>query len=175
MSHSRTSYAAREHPAPRPLDPNALRELALRYVGRYATTAAKLQQYLTRKLRERGWTSNDPPDLAALAAQLVELGYVDDRGFGEARSRALVARGYGPRRVAQSLTAAGIDRDDVAEIADGVDAEAAALRYAQRRRFGPFDTHPADPDRRRRQFAAMLRAGHGAAAIKAVFAGERAD
>jgi regulatory protein len=38
-----------------PLDQAALQELALRYVGKYATTRAKLRAYLGRKLRERGW------------------------------------------------------------------------------------------------------------------------
>ena len=172
-STSRRERAPR--PPPRPLDDVALRDAALRYVGRYATTAAKLRQFLARKLRERGWQGDDLPDLDALAARFVELGYIDDRAFGESRSRGLAARGYGPRRVAQALTAAGIDRDDVAAISGGVDAHAAALRYAERRRFGPFDPAGGDPERRRKQFAAMLRAGHRADIVKRVLAGEGAD
>ena len=39
----------------RPLDPARLEELALAYVARFATSAAKLERYLPRKLRERGW------------------------------------------------------------------------------------------------------------------------
>ena len=38
-----------------PLDGQRLDALALHYVGRFATTRAKLVQYLHRKLRERGW------------------------------------------------------------------------------------------------------------------------
>ncbi|HYZ48955.1 MAG TPA: RecX family transcriptional regulator, partial [Sphingomonas sp.] len=38
-----------------PLDAPALERFALRYVERYATTRARLADYLSRKLRERGW------------------------------------------------------------------------------------------------------------------------
>src|SRR5690606_22662366 len=41
--------------APKPLDAARLDELALTYVARFATSAAKLERYLKRKLRERGW------------------------------------------------------------------------------------------------------------------------
>jgi regulatory protein len=36
---------------PKPLDPARLDELALTYVARFATSAAKLERYLKRKLR----------------------------------------------------------------------------------------------------------------------------
>ena len=43
----------RTRPNPRPLDAPRLEELALSYVARFATSAAKLDDYLRRKLRER--------------------------------------------------------------------------------------------------------------------------
>ena len=58
---------------PPPLNAEQLRELALRYVGKYATTRAKLRQYLTRKIRERGWADGAAPDLEALAGRFAEL------------------------------------------------------------------------------------------------------
>ena len=39
-----------------PLEQEKLSELALSYVGRFATSRAKLATYLERKVRERGWT-----------------------------------------------------------------------------------------------------------------------
>ena len=48
--------AARKPRKPRPpLNAAKLEELALGYVGRFATSRAKLLSYLKRKLRERGW------------------------------------------------------------------------------------------------------------------------
>src|SRR5579864_698448 len=49
--------------SPAPLDRERLEEMALRYVGRFATTKAKLTAYLWRKVRERGWNEEEKPDL----------------------------------------------------------------------------------------------------------------
>ncbi len=159
---------------PPPLDPERLRSLALRYVERFATSEAKLTRYLHRKLYERGWGGDAAPPLAArvdtLVASLVELGYVNDRAFGEARTRGLSRRGFGPRRVTADLGAAGLTRELASELGEAVDAEAAAERFAERRRFGPYDAAPRDPDRYRKQVAAMLRAGHGYDVVRRVLA-----
>lgn len=167
--------AREERPPPPPLDASTLRDFALRYVGRYATTAAKLQRYLGRKLWERGWSGDAPAPVEALVAQFVAQGYVDDRSFGEARARGLAGKGFGARRVGQDLQAAGLARDLASEIGATVDGRAAAERFAQRRRFGPWDRGGFDPDRHRKQVAAMLRAGHDFATVRAVLRGEVAE
>jgi regulatory protein len=139
--------------------------MALGYVGRYATTRAKLADYLRRKLRERGWAEGEGAADAAVAAivgRMADMRYVDDRAFAEARARALVRRGYGRRRVMAALRAAGIEEEDAAELtADDPEAAAAAAdAFARRRRIGPYATRPADAAMLRRHLAAMLRAGH---------------
>lgn len=160
---------------PPPLDTERLRALALRYVERYATSEAKLRRYLLRKLYERGWAGDAPAPVDSLIAQFADLGYVDDRAFGEARTRGLASRGFGPRRVAADLGAAGLARDLASELSGTVDARAAGERFAQRRRFGPYDRAAPDPDRRRKQFAAMLRAGHAMDVVKHVLRGPGAE
>ncbi len=156
--------------APPPLDQQRLEELALRYVGKYATSRAKLRSYLARKLRERGWISDDEPDLQALAGRFAELGYVDDQSYAAAKSRALSARGYGKRRLAETLRRAGISEDDsrAAFVAADVDAIDAALRFARRRRLGPFATQNADHAQREKWIAAMIRAGHAIGLARAI-------
>lgn len=145
-----------------PLTREELERIATGYVGRYATTRARLVQYLARKLRERGWDSEDAPDLPALAQRFADAGWLDDRAWGEARSRGLVGRGYGPRRVGEALARAGVGGDDAASsrtlAKEG--AWAAALRLAERRGIGPFAV--AQPDRagRERWMALLVRAGH---------------
>jgi len=156
---------------PRPaLDPSSLNELALSYVGRFATSRAKLVAYLGRKLRERGWAGDGEPEPGEIAERLARLGYVDDAAFAVAKARALTGRGYGGRRVGQALHAAGIDADDgteARELAHDGRVEA-ALRMARRRRIGPFATSPLDPVQREKAIAAMLRAGHGFALSRAI-------
>lgn len=105
-----------------PLDSAAIERLAIGYAGRYATSRAKLRDYLKRKLGERGWADGDGATLSAAAAvidtiveRFAELGYVDDRALAESRARTLAARGYGARRLGQALGALGIAAADGAE------------------------------------------------------------
>jgi len=166
--------------APAPLDLDRLQELALRYVGKYATTRAKLRQYLTRKIRERGWAGDREPDLDRLSDRFAEIGYVDDAAYALAKSRSLTARGFGKRRLVEQLRQAGVEEADGAEAAAYADVEAvqAALHLAQRRRIGPFATQPADPHLRQKWIAALVRAGHGfplAKAISGMLPGQEID
>lgn len=148
--------------APVPLDAASLDRLALHYVGRYATTRAKLAGYLRRKLAERGWAGEGAPPVDALVARMAAANYVDDRGFAEARGGALARRGYGARRIAMALTVAGVSPEDGAAVLATAreDGWAAALAFARRRRIGPFAAERADRDSARRAMGAMLRAGH---------------
>lgn len=152
----------RRYDARPPLDAAALERLALHYVGRYATSRAKLADYLRRKLSERGWDGEREAQVDAIVSRCAELGYVDDRALAEARARSLAARGYGARRLGQTLHKLGIAEVD-AEGARGqaaADAWRTALRFAERRRLGPYARAKADEAARRRAFAAMIRAGH---------------
>jgi regulatory protein len=145
-----------------PLNARALEQAALFYAGRYATTRAKLAAYLVRKLRERGWAEATPPAVDSLVERMAALGYVDDKAFASARAGALTRRGYGARRVSAALRAAGIGEADSAEARELAEesAWAAALRFAERRKIGPFSPVEADRPARDKACAAMLRAGH---------------
>lgn len=165
--------ARRERKKGKPLDETSLRDLALSYAARFATTGAKLEGYLARKIRERGLAEDAdgrsvPIDVPAMVARLVELGYVNDDAYARMKSRDLTARGYGTRRVDQALYAAGVEENVRAAHAPGEFAsrEAAAL-LARKRRFGPYSpsektgSQPVDVHKlREKQVAAMLRAGH---------------
>jgi regulatory protein len=165
------AMAPRRPGKPRPpLTAVKLDELAVHYVGRFATSRAKLLAYLKRKLRERGWEGEKEPDLEALTGKLVRLGYVDDRAYALSKARSLTSRGYGERRVGQALAIAGIGEDDSGDARSLARSEAveAALRFARRRSIGPFAD--AEPDQRGREkaLAAMVRAGHGFALARAI-------
>ena len=140
-----------------------LDELALAYVGRFATSRAKLH-YLTRKLSERGWDGDGEPPIDALAERLAELGFVDDAAFALSKARSLTARGYGERRVAAGAACGrnrrGGQRAARSELADGGGGRGRAplcppapiralCREAARSRSA------------RSALAAMIRAGHG--------------
>jgi len=185
--------AARKAARRNPLDSETLRDLALSYTARYATTGAKLEAYLARKIRERGVAEDGEGrlvelDVGALVARLVELGYVDDDAFARARSRDLTTRGYGARRVEQALWAAGVEEEVRGEHAPGeAERRRAAMLMARKRGFGPYargeaaeaedePSPPIDPARQEKQIAAMLRAGHDYEHVRKVLeASVRAD
>ncbi|MCL6699761.1 RecX family transcriptional regulator [Sphingomonas sp. NSE70-1] len=153
-----------------PLTPGKLEEMALNYVGRFATSRSKLLVYLHRKLRERGWDGAHEPGVEELADRMVSLGYIDDRAYALSKARSLTGRGYGERRVRQALTIAGIDEEkgaDARQLAEE-GAVAAALKFASRRSIGPFRAIKPTPQEREKAIAAMVRAGHRFALAKAI-------
>ncbi|GIX19855.1 MAG: hypothetical protein KatS3mg120_1531 [Erythrobacter sp.] len=149
---SRTGRRARA-----PLDEAALGDLALAYAARFATTAARLEAYLARKIAERGLAEGAKVDVPALVERLVALGYVDDAAFARMRARALVQRGYGARRIAAALHHAGVAAPLRAAHSPGeAAARRAAVVMAKKRRLGPWassalgDGSPSDPRARAR-------------------------
>jgi len=144
-----------------PLDTAALERLALRYVERFSTTRGRLTDYLVRKIRERGW-DGAVAEPAALADRMADLGYIDDRAFGEARANAMARRGLGKGRVRVAFRQAGIDTEDAEALAPGIEDRAlqAALTFARKKRIGPFASAPPDRALREKQIGAMIRAGH---------------
>lgn len=152
---------------------DSLREAALRYLARHAATEASLRQVLTRRVDR--WTRAQPdPDAAADAtaaareaieaviARLVELGAVNDEVFASTRGLGLLRSGVSRRGVAARMAAKGIGVSDaMAALPEDADSElAAALVLARKRRIGPFSAEETDdPDRRRRAFGVLARAG----------------
>ncbi|MEO7602800.1 MAG: RecX family transcriptional regulator [Sphingomicrobium sp.] len=157
MSRQRPSRGAR------PLNPQRLDDLALRYVGRFATTRAKLIDYLKRKLRERGWEGDGDAKVAEIAQKFADLGYIDDRAFAIAKASGHAARGLGSRRLALALRSAGVEEDDRAPAMALAKTHLvdSALRLAQRRKLGPFASRiSATPKERDKAIAALIRGGH---------------
>jgi len=160
MDDTRSRSGRRKRP-PKPLDSARLGELALAYVARFSTSAARLERYLRRKLRERGWEGEGEPQVGGLVERYVELGYIDDEAYARSRSGSLLRRGYGQRRVRQALGEAGIAEELRERVRPGEgETRRAALALARRRRFGPFGSEAPDKPLREKQIAAMLRAGH---------------
>ncbi len=170
------SRPSRARPA---LDSVTLERLALGYVGRYATSRARLRDHLLGKLKQRGWSGDEAGEAVVerLVHRFVDLGYVDDRALAEARARSMAARGYGARRLEGVLGALGIGDAD----AEGARCQAeegaweAALRFARRRRIGPYADAPLDEPARRRAFGAMMRAGHAPDHVRRILSAEPGD
>ncbi|MBT2185381.1 regulatory protein RecX [Sphingobium nicotianae] len=161
MAQKWRTRSPREKPAPRPLDAEALEALALHYVGRFATSRAKLVAYLGRKVRERGWTGDEPASVEMIAERLVSLRYVDDEAYATMKSGAMQRRGLGGRRIAEALRQDGIAQHLSAQASpSAAERWEAAHRLARRKRIGPFATERPDRALREKHLAAFIRAGH---------------
>ncbi|MEO1044089.1 MAG: RecX family transcriptional regulator [Pseudomonadota bacterium] len=169
-------HGRRKRRAPRPLDATRLRDMALRYVARYATTRHKLDRYLRRKVAERGWSGDTAADVDALIEYCVAQGFVDDALYAENKAASLSRRGYGRRRIDASLHEAGISAEDAAAVHEDGEVRrwSSALMLAKRRRIGPFAPEAANAGevrqseadiearhrQRQKQIQIMARAGH---------------
>jgi regulatory protein len=94
------------------------------------------------------------------------LGYINDAEFARVKAEGLMRRGYGSRRVEAMLHQSKVAEDDAVDARDIAISQhwAAAVRFAQKRRVGPFanqDAPPLDPAAKQKALAAFLRAGHG--------------
>src|SRR5581483_12174041 len=156
---------------PRKLKPSDLKDAALDHLARYATSTARLKQLLKRRiLRSAKAHALDPAPLLAeldnVLATLTRAGALNDALFAEGKARSLNRRGGSRRQIAAKLAAVGVAGMDMAKALAQLDEElpdaefAAALAYARRRRLGLFRvTADASPERRKKDLAAMARAG----------------
>lgn len=139
------------------------------YVGRFATSAVRLERYLARKVKERGWAEEQEPDVAALSARFTELGYLDDAAYARMKGAAMQRRGLGAGRIRGALAADGIAEDDRSAALDEARAGRwnAADALARKKRIGPYAADLADRVVREKQIAAFVRAGHDYATARA--------
>jgi regulatory protein len=157
-----------ETPRPPP-DEASLREAALGYLARYATTETGLRRVLHRRIdlwARQCAGRDDVSERAAAAkasvggivARLVELGLLNDAAFAESRARGLALSGRSRRGIAARLMAKGIDPEQArAVLPESEEAElASALILARKRRIGPFRKTETD---RNKELGVLARAG----------------
>jgi regulatory protein len=171
----RSSRQKRPDRKTKQLNAAKLREIGLTYVARYATSRLKLRRYLARKIGEAEWTDEKAPDVDHLVNDFTRLGYVDDRAFATSKLKSLAQRGYGEMRTRHTLRGDGIDEDTYGEAHSEMDMPAyeIALRYAQRRRLGPFARAAPDAEQYRKHIASMMRAGHSIEIVRKILDLER--
>jgi regulatory protein len=162
--------------------PGDLEKAALKYLERYASSAENLRRVLMRRVLraahagviERGEGS---ARVEAVVERLVARRLVDDRAYAEGRARSLSRQGRSRARIGQSLAAKGVEADAIEAALSGLAEEgqtdiAAAIRFAKRRRLGPFRSAKERAGRRDRDLAALGRAGFGFAIARRVIDAE---
>ena len=165
--------------------PESLGRAALRYLERYAASEASLRRVLANRIRraavfhpafaaDRVRQGELQAAIDRIAALHKRTGALNDPALAEMKVASLRRAGRSARAIRQKLALQGLSKTDVAKALDAHDAESgddadrrAARACARRRRLGPFRVPPDDtPERRRKDFAALARAGFASVIIR---------
>lgn len=160
----------RERRKPKPATQKRLRNAALYYIDRYATSAEHLKSVLMRRVSQSARlhdtdTQEGQAWIDEIVSDLVTRKLVDDRAFAETRAISLHRGGASRRKITMSLKSKGVENNDIEAALSAleethVNAEFVAARnYARRRRFGPWRKAEEREGRRERDLAAMARGG----------------
>ena len=157
---------------------------AVDYLGRYASSRHKLGQILQR-FASRKLTDYDTDDIAAAIEQTIDqccqLGYLDDRQFAVTVARSQRRLGRSQAVIRQRLSQHALGDDIIAHALAEADENSAngdlqaAIRFAQRRRLGPFALRQSAHHQRldaqqwkQRDLGAMARAGFSMATSRQI-------
>lgn len=169
--------------AARPQTEERLMKAALHYLDRYGSSRENLRRVLERKvMRAARELDLDPAGFSdmieAVVARCAASGLVDDRLFAEARIASERRKGRSARRIGAVLAAKGIEQELAEQLIAKEESDdlAAACIAARKRRFGPWRRGDGDPDRLRKEMAALCRQGFSlAVARRVVEAGDAAE
>lgn len=156
---------------PRPLDAAGLERAAVQHLQRFPCSEARLRFVLNRRIRRTEQPDDEKATLRAALDGVIDKmkrwGYLDDAAYARALVGSLHRRGKGRRAIAAKLRermvpAAHAEAALEALFDEVSDPEfVAAIRYARRRRLGPFARTPMDADARRRALGSLARQGFG--------------
>jgi regulatory protein len=154
---------------PKSPTPERLEKAAYAYLERYAASREGVRKVLMRRVeraaragiadREEATASVD-----AVLAKLAAKGLLDDKVYAEGLAGSLARRGMARGRIAERLKLKGVAREEIAAALEAVDEtgdddRARAIRWAKKKRLGPFGDPAKRAARRMRDIAALARAG----------------
>lgn len=166
------SRAGRRRKVPRKMTPERLANIALHYLGRYASSSANLRRVLLRRVqRAAAEHGADAAEGAAwveeLIARYLRSGLIDDRAYAAQRAASLQRRGGSRFAIRGKLRQKGVTGDLIEDALTTLDAAggagelAAACALTRRRRLGPYRLPAKRLAMRRKDLAALSRAGFG--------------
>lgn len=165
-----TSETPRKLQAPKKITEKYLKNSALYYLQRYATSSANLKSVLMRRIKRSSSHHDTSVDegaalLDGVVTRLEELGLLNDGAFAEAQAVSLHRRGTSRRAIRMKLFQKGLGGDDIdaALTALGDEFEnaefTAAAALARKRRLGPYREKDARKELYEKDLAALARAG----------------
>ena len=165
----RSPRRPRQPRQPPNVTPAALEAAALHYLERYASSAENLRRVLMRRIDRAARAevierSEGRARVDAIVERLLARRLLDDAAYAEGRARSLSRAGRSRASIARTLAVKGVGRDEVdaalETLAESGETDlAAAIRFARKRRLGPYRLAKDRAARRDRDLAALGRAG----------------
>jgi regulatory protein len=161
---------AKKRRKPKEPTPRWLRDQALRYLDRFATTTQKMHTHLFKKSQPAlALFELDEAELHLTIdteiAKLVASGFMNDREYAASKARIMVKQGKSLNQIRRKLMDLEVP-DDIQEAAisglgedrEGIDFAAAAL-YARKRKFGPYKSEDTRQARWEKEMSSLARNG----------------
>ena len=181
MSEGRGRKRERKRRPTPPLTHSWLRTEAIRHLERWPATEMRVRRLLRKRAKRAqsfhgGNIEEAQPLIDAVIHELRETGILDDSRFAQLWIDYLRRRGTSRRMIFKKLTEKGVSQDKISVALEAYTTDdesdpehTSAVAYATRRRLGPYRRpFDPDPDRRRKDLAAMARAGFSYGIAKAV-------
>ncbi|SCA56448.1 Regulatory protein RecX [Candidatus Terasakiella magnetica] len=157
---------------PRPVTKESLRNAALNYIDRFATSRHNLRHVLVRRVQKSNYyhdtSIQDGIDwIEELLDKLEQAKFIDDARYAEGRAGALHRKGTSQRVIRMKLMEKGLSEDHINKALEALREESqsenlerdAAIALARRRRLGPWRLPEKREDLKEKDLAAMARAG----------------
>lgn len=162
---AKRSEKDRKRRLPRKMTQRRLHNIALAYLDRYETSEAGFRAVLERRVFKAAIAHDENPDTYASMIEdevkkALDAGFVNNARFATNQVYQQRGRGASARAISARLKAKGVEDDLIQGALEGDerDDDAAAIRYARRRRLGPYRLKDR-AERRERDMAALCRAG----------------
>lgn len=166
-------YAENKGGAPRKrrqqkkITPQRLKNIGLYYLQRFETSKAGLRSVLLRRIdayaRENlGWNKEEACKAAEdIISEFERMHYIDDSRYAEMKVRDYLSAGKPARYIAGKLKAKGISEADINSVLEQqeYDQQAMALKFAKRKKIGPYRAEEERREFRQKDMAALVRAG----------------
>ncbi len=163
----------RQQKKPKKISKTYLHNAGLSYLQRFASSTENFRSVMMRKIRRSCAVHETPaPEdaiemLDALIIRFTELGLLNDREYARMMTASLTRKGLSEKAIYARLKNRGIPKNLVREhLEEEAHSDSqAALRFAQRKRIGPFRKSPLPDDplsrqkQKNKEFSALARAG----------------
>jgi regulatory protein len=165
-----TPKKSRKKRAPKKITERSLKNVALYYLQRYASSSANLKSVLMRRVyrssAHHGSSMDEGEALVdGVVIRLQELGLLNDAAFAEAQAISLHRRGNSQRAIKMKLFQKGLGGDDIGTAIHALEEEfedaefIAAAALVRRRRLGPYRDDEVRKELYEKDLTALARAG----------------